>query len=131
METVPNREKLSLAGKGTLLVSCPRNRRLSLRKLCSAWRSRHRAMARRLVLLATSTSWQTPSLIREGPLLPPVVRRCLGGVVPLAGNEVFQRQRTGSVVQVGAAVRSLDGPRASSRQGSRELVPAPGWHRER
>src|SRR5207244_167365 len=37
------------------------------------------------------------SLIREGPLLPPVVRRCL------AGNEVIQRQRTGRVVQVGAA----------------------------
>ena len=28
METVPNREKLSLLGKGKLLVSCPRNRRL-------------------------------------------------------------------------------------------------------
>jgi hypothetical protein len=27
METVPNREKLSLLGKGKLLVSCPRNRR--------------------------------------------------------------------------------------------------------
>ena len=26
METVPNRKKLSLMGKGTLLVSCPRNR---------------------------------------------------------------------------------------------------------
>ena len=26
METVPNREKLSLLGKGKLLVSCPRNR---------------------------------------------------------------------------------------------------------
>src|SRR5215470_19088313 len=26
METVPNREKPSLLGKGTLLVSCPRNR---------------------------------------------------------------------------------------------------------
>ena len=30
METVPNREKLSLLGKGKLLVSCPRNRRLML-----------------------------------------------------------------------------------------------------
>jgi len=26
METVPNREKPMLVGKGTLLVSCPRNR---------------------------------------------------------------------------------------------------------
>ena len=30
METVPNREKLSLLGKGKLLVSCPRNRRRML-----------------------------------------------------------------------------------------------------
>jgi hypothetical protein len=30
METVPNRETPTLLGKGTLLVSCPRNRRLSL-----------------------------------------------------------------------------------------------------
>lgn len=98
LETVPNREKLSLAGKGTLLVSCPRNRRLGLRKLCPAGRQGHRAMARRLVLLATSPSWRTPSPNREGPLLPLAVGRCL------AGNEVLQRQRTGRVVQVGAAV---------------------------
>src|SRR3954471_23657164 len=30
METVPNREKPSFLGKGTLLVSCPRNRWLML-----------------------------------------------------------------------------------------------------
>ena len=30
METVPNREELSLLGKGTLLVSCPRNRQFAL-----------------------------------------------------------------------------------------------------
>ena len=30
METVPNREKPSFLGKGTLLVSCPRNRELML-----------------------------------------------------------------------------------------------------
>ncbi len=30
METVPNREQSSLLGKGTLLVSCPRNRKLLL-----------------------------------------------------------------------------------------------------
>jgi hypothetical protein len=104
METVPNRENLSLVDKGTLLVSVPRNQRRSLWKLRSAGRPRHRAMVRRLVLLATSTSWQTSSLIREGPLLPPVVRRCLGGAVPLVGNEVIQTQRTGRVASVGAAV---------------------------
>ena len=37
------------------------------------------------------------SLIREGPLLPPVVRRCL------VGNKVFETQRTGRVASVGAA----------------------------
>ena len=30
MKTVPNREKPSLVGRGTLLVSCPRNRKLWL-----------------------------------------------------------------------------------------------------
>src|SRR4029077_18444877 len=30
METIPNSEKPSLLGKGTLLVSCPRNHRLML-----------------------------------------------------------------------------------------------------
>ena len=30
METVPNRETPSLLGRGTLLVSCPRNRKRSL-----------------------------------------------------------------------------------------------------
>ena len=30
METVPNREEPTLLGKGTLLVSCPRNRQLGL-----------------------------------------------------------------------------------------------------
>lgn len=52
VETVPNRETLSLVDKGTLLVSCPRNRRPGLRKLWLAGRSEHRAMVRRLVLLA-------------------------------------------------------------------------------
>lgn len=125
VETAPNREKLSLAGKGTLLVSCPRNRRLGLRKLCPAGRLGHRAMVRRLVLLATSPTWQTASLIREGPPLPRVVARCL------VGNQVFEKQRTGRVVQVEAVVWSFQGPRASSRQGSRALVPASGWHRKR
>lgn len=98
LETVPNREKLSLAGKGTLLVSCPRNRRLCLRKLCPAGRPGHRAMVRRLVLLATSPLRRTPFLIREGPLPPRVVPRCL------IGSQVIQKQRTGRVAQVGAAV---------------------------
>ena len=129
METVPNREKLSLAGKGTLLVSCPRNRRLGLRKLCPAGRLGHRAMVRRLVLLATLPLQRTPFLIREGPLPPRVVPRCLGGVVPLVGNEVIQTQRTGRVVQVEAAVLTFQGPPASVRQGSRKLVPASGWNR--
>jgi hypothetical protein len=101
VEAVPNREKPLLMDKGMLLVSVPRNRRELRRKLCSAGRSRHRAMVWRPVLLATRPARQKSSLIREGPPLPPVVRRCLGGVVavawPLVGNGVFQRQRTGRV----------------------------------
>lgn len=126
VETVPNREQSSLAGKGTLLVSCPRNRRLCLRKLCPAGRLGHGAMVRRLVLLATSTTRQTPSLIREGPLQPPVVRRCLAGVGPLAGTEVIETQRTGRVVQVEVASPSFKGSRSRLLQGSGRLVPRLG-----
>jgi hypothetical protein len=75
------------------------------------------------------------SLIREGPLQPPVVRRCLGGAVPLAGNEVFETQRTGRVVQVGAAVLARE-RRARLLQGSGKIVSVLGfgralfgWHR--
>jgi len=44
METVPNREKSSLAGTGALLVSAPRNRQLCWRKLCPDGSPGHRAM---------------------------------------------------------------------------------------
>jgi hypothetical protein len=97
LEAVPNREKPLLVDKGMLLVSVPRNRRRCRRKLCSTGRSKHRAMVWRLVLLATRPAGHKSSLNREGPLQPPVVRRCLGGALPLTGNEVFQKQRTGRV----------------------------------
>jgi len=89
METIPNSEKPSLLGKGTLLVSCPRN---------------HRQMLVETMLDREIETWSDglevgppsdvtirvkSSLIREGALLPPVVRRCLAGVVPLVGNEVL------------------------------------------
>jgi hypothetical protein len=107
IETVPNVEKSSVVGKGTLLVSCHRNRWLRPRKLCAAGRPIHGLMIWRLFLLATSPSQQTSSLIREGPLQPPVVRRCLGGGAPLNGNQVFQKQRTGRVVRVEAVALEL------------------------
>ena len=135
METVPNREKPSLLGKGTLLVSCPRN---------------HRQMLVETMLDREIETWSDgvevgppsdvtirvkSSLIREGPLLPPVVRRCLGGGAPLNGNEVIQKQRTGRVVQVGAAGLER-GLRANLLQGSGKVVSVPGfgwalsgWHR--
>ena len=135
METVPNRETSSLLGKGTLLVSCPRN---------------HTNRVETMTGLATGT-WSggvevgppsdvtirvKSSLIREGPLLPPVVWRCL------AGNQVFKTQRTGRVVQVGAAELERE-PRANLLQGSGKVVSVPrshqtmsgcggalsGWHR--
>ena len=138
METVPNREQPSFLGKGTLLVSCPRNRGLLLAETVagrevSAWSDGVEVGPPSYV-----TAGVKSSLIREGALLPRVVPRCLGGVAPLAGNEVFQKQRTGRVVQVGAEVVSAGrGSRANSLQGSGELVPvrgdAPcdGWHRAR
>jgi hypothetical protein len=129
METVPNREKPSLVGKGTLLVSCPRNRLATcqgetmLGREVETWSDGPEVGPPSNVNVRVRSS-----LIREGALLPPVVRRCLGGVVPLVGNEVFQTQRTGRVAQVGAAGLKRD-PRASALQGSGELVPVRGWHR--
>ena len=132
METVPNRERPSLAGKGTLLVSCPRNRGLLLAETVagrevSAWSDGVEVGPPSYV-----TAGVKSSLIREGALLPRVVPRCR------VGNAVFEKQRTGRVVQVGAEIVSAGrGPRANSLQGSGELVPvrgdAPcdGWHRAR
>ncbi len=90
METVPNREKPSLLGRGTLLVSCPRNRT-----------SRSETMAGREAGTWSDgvevgppsdvTIGAKPSLIRDGDLGPQVVLRCL------AGNQVFEIQIAGRV----------------------------------
>ena len=91
METVPNREKPSFLGKGTLLVSCPRNRELLLAETMAyrevgAWSDGVEVGPPSDVTIRVKSS-----LIREGALLPPVVRRCLGG------NQVVKTQRTGRV----------------------------------
>ena len=116
METVPNVEKPLLLGKGTLLVSCPRNRtacaETMLGRKAETWSGGVEVVPPSYVTVRAQSS-----LIREGPLQPPVVRRCLGGVVPLVGNEVIQKQRTGRVVQVEAAGLER-GPRARPLQGS-------------
>jgi len=96
METVPNREKPSFLGKGTLLVSCPRNRGRSLAETMLGREAETWSDGVEVGPPSNVTSGVKSSLIREGALLPPVVRRCL------VGNEVFQTQRTGRVVQVGA-----------------------------
>ena len=96
METVPNREKPSLAGNGALLVSAPRNR-ACWRGKCDRAGARNTECGPEVGPPSNVTIRFKPSLIREGPLLPPVVRRCLGGVAPLVGNEVFEKQRTGRV----------------------------------
>jgi hypothetical protein len=97
METVPNREKPLLLGKGTLLVSCPRNhRRMPVETMAyrevGAWSDGVEVVPPSYVTIRVKSS-----LIREGALLPPVVRRC-----PV-GNRVFETQRTGRVALVGAA----------------------------
>src|SRR5215472_10783328 len=82
METVPNREKPSLLGKGTLLVSCPRNRKTFAETMAG----REAGTSSGGVEVGPPsdvTIGVKSSLIREGPQLPPVVRRCL------VGNEVF------------------------------------------
>jgi hypothetical protein len=97
METVPNVEKPSFLGKGTLLVSCPRNREETLAETMAcreagAWSDGVEVVPPSYVTIRVKSS-----LIREGALLPPVVRRC-----PV-GNRVFETQRTGRVASVGAA----------------------------
>ena len=77
METVPNREKPSFLGKGTLLVSCPRNRRLTPAETMAyrevgTWSDGVEVGPPSDVTIRVKSS-----LIREGALLPPVVRRCL------------------------------------------------------
>jgi len=95
METVPNREKPSFLGKGTLLVSCPRNHRQTLVETMPSREAGTWSVGVEVGPPSDVTIRVKSSLIREGALLPPVVRRCLGGVgaivwpMPLDGNEVF------------------------------------------
>src|SRR5260370_20158115 len=128
METVPNVEKPLLLGRGTLLVSCPRNRTFRAETMAGreagTWSGGVEVGPPSYVTFRVQSS-----LIREGPLLPPVVRRCL------IGSEVIQRQRTGRVVQVGAAGLERDSW-ANLLQGSGRVVSVfgicralSGWHR--
>ena len=92
VETVPNRERPSFLGKGTLLVSCPRNRRRTLAETMLGREAETWSDGVEVGPPSYVTSGVKSSLIREGALLPRVVPRCL------AGNEVFRTQRTGRVV---------------------------------
>jgi len=124
METVPNREKPSLTGKGTLLVSCPRNRELALAETVACREAGTWSDGVEVGPPSNVTAGVKSSLIREGALLPRVVPRCLGGI------QVFEMQRTGRVAQVGAALLSLSrGARANLLQGSGRVAPVPGFSR--
>lgn len=95
METVPNREQPPLVSNGALLVSTPRNR-----TQCGKYGRtgvRYIECGPEAGPPSNVNIRMRSSLIREGALLPPLVRRCL------VGSEVFQMQRTGRVAQVGAA----------------------------
>ena len=91
VETVPNREKPSFLGKGMLLVSCPRNREFMLAETMAGREAGTWSDGVEVGPPSNVTSGVKSSLIREGALLPPVVRRCR------VGNAVFQTQRTGRV----------------------------------
>jgi len=121
METIPNSEKPTLLGKGTLLVSCPRNHRLTLVETMLDREIETWSVGVEVGPPSDVTIRVKSSLIREGALLPPVVRRCR------FGRAVFQTQRTGRVVQVGAAGLGR-GSRARLLQGSGKLVSVRGWH---
>ena len=79
METVPNREKPLLAGKGTLLVSVPRNRGRSLAETMLGREAETWSDGVEVGPPSDVTVRVKSSLIREGALLPPVVRRRLAG----------------------------------------------------
>jgi len=83
LETVPNSEKPSLLGKGTLLVSCPRNRERLLAETMAGREAGTWSDGLEVGPPSDVTIGAKSSLIREGPQLPPVVRRCL------IGNQVF------------------------------------------
>jgi hypothetical protein len=127
METVLNREKPSLIGNGALLVSALRNRTWTVCPVRKVWLGgspAHRVNGPEVGPPSDVTIRMKSSLIREGALLPPLVRRCL------EGNEVIQRQRTGRVAQVGVAGVSSWRPwQASALQGSGGLVPVSVWRR--
>ena len=91
METVPNREKPSFLGKGTLLVSCPRNRQQTLAETMAGREASTWSGGVEVGPPSDVTIGAKSSLIREGPQLPPVVRRC-----PL-GKRVFRKLGTGRV----------------------------------
>jgi hypothetical protein len=122
LETVPNSEKPSLLGKGTLLVSCPRNHRRTPVETMPSREAGTWSVGVEVNPPSDVTIGVKSSLIREGPLLPPVVRRCL------VGSKVFETQRTGRVASVGAAVLERE-QQARLLQGSGKLVPTLGWHR--
>jgi hypothetical protein len=122
METVPNCEKPLLLGKGTLLVSIPRNREHLLAETMAGREAGTWSNGVEVGPPSDVTIGVKSSLIREGPLLPPVVRRCL------VGSHVFQTLGTGRVASVGAALLERES-RANLLQGSGKVVSVPGWHR--
>ena len=129
METVPNREKPTLVDNGALLVSTPRNRTRTDCPLCGKYGRagvRHIECGPEVGPPSDVNIRVKPSLIREGALLPPVVRRCL------VGSKVVETQRTGRVAQVGVAeLLEREATRASALQGSGGLVPVSVWRRTR
>jgi hypothetical protein len=80
--------KPSLLGKGTLLVSCPRNRQLMLAETMACREAGPWSGGLEVVPPSYVNVRAQSSLIREGPLLPPVVRRYL------IGNEVIEKPRS-------------------------------------
>ena len=90
METVPNREKPTLMGKGTLLVSCPRNR--TFRAETMAGREAGTWSDGVEVSPPSNVNIRVEVITNPGrSFAAAIVRRCL------AGRKVIQRQKTGRV----------------------------------
>ncbi len=94
METVPDREEPSLLGKGTLLVSCPRNCTKRVETM----------LDREVETWSDGVEHGAPSnvTVRAEVITNPgrSIASATSQAVPRTGSKVFQKQQTGRVVQV-------------------------------
>jgi hypothetical protein len=130
METVPNRKTPLFAGKGQLLVSSPRNRTLRCAETVA-----HREMGTWSngveVGPPSNVTIRVKVVTNPGRSFASAFGQAVpgrAGSSPVYGCTVIQTQKTGRVVQVGAADFDDEDSQSSVLQGSGRLVLVFGWH---